>query len=76
MTNTVKERIKNLAIQARGEVKRPGVFTETEFEEKFVELIVNECCDVLSKEDIRHGGYGYNQHALYNKLHKHFGIEK
>ena len=46
MINTVKERIKNLAIQARGEVKRPGVFTEAEFEEKFAELIVLKCAEI------------------------------
>jgi hypothetical protein len=42
----------------------------------FAELIVNECCNVLSKEDIRHGGYGYNQHALYQQLRQHIGVEK
>jgi hypothetical protein len=31
---------------------------------------------VLSKEDIRHGGYGYNQHALYQQLRDHFGVGK
>lgn len=39
-----------------------------------VKLIVEECCEVLGKESIRHDGYGYNQHALYQKLYKHFGI--
>jgi hypothetical protein len=42
----------------------------------FARLIVEECCSVLSKEDIRHSGYGYNQHALYQQLHKHFGMGK
>lgn len=50
MNNIVKEKIKNLAIQARREVKRPGVFTEAEFEEKFVELIVRECIKLNGKE--------------------------
>jgi hypothetical protein len=42
----------------------------------FAKLIVKECCEVLSKESIIHSGYGYNQHALYQKLRKHFGIGK
>jgi hypothetical protein len=42
----------------------------------FAELIVEECCNRLSKETIRHNGYGYNQHELYNRLRKHFGVEE
>lgn len=44
--------------------------------EKFAELIVEECCQVLGKETIRHDGYGYNQHALYQKIREHFGVEQ
>jgi hypothetical protein len=44
--------------------------------EKFAELIVGECCNRLSKETIRHDGYGYNQHALYRILREHFGVEE
>jgi hypothetical protein len=40
----------------------------------FAQLIVEECCHVLSKESIIHSGYGYNQHGLYQQLRKHFGI--
>jgi len=43
---------------------------------KFAELIVEECCNRLSEETIRHDGYGYNQHELYNRLRKHFGVEE
>jgi hypothetical protein len=42
----------------------------------FAELIVEECCHVLGKESIVHSGYGYNQHALYQQLRKHFGVER
>jgi len=42
----------------------------------FAQLIVNECCEVLSKEDIRHGGYGYNLHGLYQQLRDHFGVDE
>jgi hypothetical protein len=46
------------------------------FAEKFAELIVRECCDVLQNEDIRHGGYGYNQGFLHKKIKEHFGVEE
>jgi hypothetical protein len=42
---------------------------------KFAELIVEECCNRLSEETIIHDGYGYNQHELYNRLRKHFGVK-
>jgi hypothetical protein len=44
--------------------------------EKFAELIVRECCDVLQTETIRHDGYGYNQGALHKKIKEHFGVEE
>jgi hypothetical protein len=43
---------------------------------KFAELMVEECCKRLSEETIQHDGYGYNQHELYNRLRKHFGVNK
>ena len=76
----MNERIKELAKQtgyiwhASGD---PQVYEFTpEKLEKFAELIVEECCQVLSKETIRHDGYGYNQHALYQKIREHFGVEQ
>ena len=53
-----------------------GKWMGVENAEKFAELIVAECCQVLSKETIRHDGYGYNQHALYQKIREHFGVEE
>ena len=44
--------------------------------QKFAELIVKECCDVLQSEVIQHDGYGYNQFALHNKIKKHFGVKE
>lgn len=43
--------------------------------QKFAQLIVEECCTRMSQETIRHDGYGYNQHALYQILREHFGVE-
>jgi hypothetical protein len=42
----------------------------------FARLIVEQCCELLSKEDIRHGGYGYNLHALYQRLKEHIGVQQ
>jgi hypothetical protein len=67
MNNAVKERIKNLAIQARREVKRPGVFTEAEFEQKFAELIVKECINIVGNATASPNGV--------QSIMKHFDIE-
>ena len=80
----MNERIKLLAEQSKIEFTYDPTETpvrafaecwEDELE-KFAELIVEECCQVLSKETIRHNGYGYNQHALYQKIREHFGVEQ
>jgi hypothetical protein len=44
--------------------------------EKFAKLIVEECCNVLQTETIRHDGYGYNQGFLHKKLKDHFGVKE
>ncbi len=43
---------------------------------KYAELIVEECCNVLQSETIRHDGYGYNQGFLHKKIKEHFGVEE
>jgi hypothetical protein len=43
---------------------------------KFAELIIKECCDMLSKELIIHDGYGYNQNKLHRRLKEHFGVKE
>lgn len=63
----MNERIKQLAIECHNPY---GNFDLN----KFAELIVEECCNRLSEETILHDGYGYNQHELYNRIRKHFGI--
>jgi hypothetical protein len=83
----MNERIKQLALQAglTWRVQSPH-YTNTNSPidfpvsanrdlEKFAELLVEECCRRLGEETIRHDGYGYNQHELYNRLRKHFGVE-
>ena len=75
----MNERIKELEKQATEEVMRntPSFLVTNEmWKEKFAELIVRECCDVLQNEDIRHSGYGYNQGFLHKKIKEHFGVKE
>ena len=66
----MNERIKELMLKAEH-----GNYGRIEFAEAFAELIVQECCNVLQGEDIRYGGYGYNQGFLHKKIKQHFGVE-
>ena len=71
----MNQRIRELAEQAQdwADAHAPYASEEHEyFAEKFAELIVRECCDVLQSEVIQHDGYGYNQFALHNKIKQHF----
>ncbi len=69
----MNERIKELYIKTLSEECSNPALVDIE---KFAELIVKECCNRLSEETILHDGYGYNQHELYNRLRKHFGVEE
>ena len=71
----MNERIRELYDQCFVELENDTPNVGFDFE-KFAELIVRECGEVLSTETIRHDGYGYNQHVLYQKIRKHFGIEQ
>lgn len=71
-------RIKELAIEARL-ITVDGITRyalDYEFEKRFAELLVQECCDVLQNEDIIHSKYGYNQGFLHEKIKNHFGVEE
>ncbi len=71
----MNERIKELWDEAAKLEPDPSWAGQTRFMEKFAELIVRECCDVLQTETIRHDGYGYNQGFLHKKIKEHFGVE-
>jgi hypothetical protein len=76
----MNERIRELYEQARLHAKTVNADLDPqcwmdEYHKKFAELIVEECCNRLGEETILHDGYGYNQHELYNRLRKHFGVE-
>jgi hypothetical protein len=49
----MNEKLRELAVKAQVE----HCISHVRLKE-FAELIVNECCEQLLKEDIRHGGYG------------------
>jgi hypothetical protein len=79
----MNERIRQLAKKSGFSLDTNNIYTAklehlpiTENMEKFAELIVRECCDVLQNEDIRHSGYGYNQGFLHKKIKEHFGVEE
>ncbi len=63
----MNERVKQLALECYSPYSNFD-------HEKFVELIVRECCNVLQTETIRHDGYGYNQGFLHKKIKEHFGV--
>jgi hypothetical protein len=67
----MNEKLRELAVKAQVE----HCISHVRLKE-FAELIVNECCEQLLKEDIRHGGYGYNQYGLHDKLREHLGVKK
>ena len=64
MTN---ERIQELAIQARKNSARWGVYMEEEFYEKFAELIVGQCIAILADN-------GEFRSCVI--IRKHFGVEE
>ncbi len=70
----MNERVKELIKQVGTDVS--GKWMNIDNSEKFVQLIVDECCKRLSEETICHDGYGYGQHFLHNRLREHFGINK
>ena len=64
--------------------KTPGKIWEdghiewhTQFNQKFAELIIRECMDLLEDytTDVHVGGIQYNVLSAYETLQKHFGLE-
>ena len=72
----MKERIRELAGQAEMFANKGDHVDVKIMMEKFAELIVRECCDILQTETIMHDGYGYNQGFLHKKIKEHFGVEE
>ena len=60
----MNERIKQLAKEAAREMNETGTYSEPKFQEKFAELIVRECSDLVM-----------NDENAFDIL-KHFGVEE
>jgi hypothetical protein len=70
----MNKRIKKLAEQATNDVKDEfGNWINSEFnKQKFAELIVRECMNVLAESrEVRQTAYYYR-----NRIAKHFGVEE
>ena len=70
MSTKIKELLKEVGTDVSGK------WVSVDNAEKLAKLMLTECCRRLGEETIRHDGYGYNQHELYNRLRNHFGVEE
>jgi hypothetical protein len=66
----MNERIKELAKEAAREMNETGTYSEPKFQEKFAELIVEECATVIERNLFQ--GIGWNTSRA---VRRHFGIE-
>ena len=80
----MNERIRQLALQAVEETQLLMIMEYRNFEstlyEKFAELIVAECLEVINKEHDegidRHGDYQLALYEAYREIKEHFGVEE
>jgi hypothetical protein len=70
----MNERIQELAKQARKNSVRWGVYTEEEFYEKFAELMIKECIQVLETNNANLT-LDSKWEAIY-EIETHFGVKK
>ena len=70
----MNERIKELAVQAGAGEWGDSVIAATMDIEKFAELIVRECCNIVSDE-VECVYHFDNQHPVVARLKEHFGVE-
>jgi hypothetical protein len=66
----MNERIKQLAKEAAREMNETGTYSEPKFQEKFAELIVEECAIVIERNLFQ--GIGWNTSRA---VKRHFGID-
>ena len=70
----MNERIKELAIQVQ-RTEMPGVlFAHPEFVEKFAELIVQECIDIIAPYTVRMSRPGEEYLHPILEIKQHFGV--
>jgi len=77
----MNERIKELFVQAleefKAENKYATIIVPNPLQEKFAELLIRECMDLLEDytTDVHVGGIQYNVVSAEETLQKHFGLE-
>ena len=73
----MNERIQKLAEQCRTEYRNGhGGYIEQFDEEKFAELIVQECIDIIAPYTIRMGRPGEEYLHPIQEIRKHFGVQE
>jgi hypothetical protein len=68
----MNERIKELAKEAAREMNETGTYSEPKFQEKFAELIVRECADVLLKW--KGEPFPFDEDLAASLIKEHFGV--
>jgi hypothetical protein len=68
----MNERIKVLAKEAAREMNETGTYSEPKFQEKFAELIVRECADVLLKW--KGEPFPFDEDLAASLIKEHFGV--
>jgi hypothetical protein len=68
----MNERIKQLAKEAAREMNETGTYSEPKFQEKFAELIVRECADVLLKW--KGEPFPFDEDLAASLIKEHFGV--
>ncbi len=69
----MNERIKELAKEAAREMNETGTYSEPKFQEKFAELVVRECADVLLKW--KGEPFPFDEDLAANLIKEHFGVK-
>ena len=81
----MNERIKELAEQAAREMNETGTYSETKFQQKFAELIVQECMSQIEEvRQIKAGtagpvytqGFEDGMFVAIRTIEEHFGVEE
>jgi hypothetical protein len=76
----MNERIRELAKEAAREMNETGTYSEPKFQEKFAELIVRECLELVSvNRDLAiEDGWNVDEamSTAINDIEEHFGVEE
>jgi hypothetical protein len=74
----MSERIRELAEQARdwGYAEHSGYTAQLLFEQKFAELIVQECIDIIAPYTVRMSRPGEEYLHPIQEIQEHFGVQE